>query len=383
MGAIHGCIATNSIPFMQQAGEVMSLWDKLLGEFVDVIEWTDDSSDTLVNRFERYGNEIKFGAMLTVREAQAAVFVNEGQIADVFGPGMYKLETNNLPILSTLQGWPHGFESPFKAEVYFFNLRNFTDLKWGTRNPVMLRDPEFIAVRLRAFGTYAIRVGKPDIFLKEIVGTDGHFTTDEITEHLRNLIVSRFSNILANSNIPVLDLAANYDQLSDFLATHLKPEFEEYGLSLTKFLVENISLPDEVSKALDKRTSMGLVRDLREYVTYQTGAAMEQAASNPSGGGSEGVGMGMAFAMAQQLGQQMSIGGAPPSVPEVEYFVAVDGEQKGPYTLDQLRSQARGGEFTPEMLVWAQGMPNWQAAGELASLQTIFSTSPPPIPDVT
>ena len=364
----------------------MSLWDKILGEFVDVIEWIDDSNDTLVARFDRYGNEIKFGAMLTVREAQAAVFVNEGQIADVFGPGMYKLETNNLPVLSTLQGWPHGFQSPFKAEVYFFNLRNFTDLKWGTRNPLVLRDPEFIAVRLRAFGTYTFRIGKPDIFLKEIVGTDGHFTTDEITEQLRNLIVSRFSNILANANIPVLDLAANYDQLSDFIATHLKPEFAEYGLSLTKFLVENISLPDEVSAALDKRTSMGLVHDLRDYVTYQTGAAMEQAAANPAGGGSEGVGMGMAFAMAQQLGQQMlpkTNAGTPPSVPEVNYFVAVEGQQKGPYTQDQLRAQAQAGEFTSEMLVWAQGMPAWTPAGQLASLQALFSTMPPPIPDIT
>jgi membrane protease subunit (stomatin/prohibitin family) len=360
----------------------MSLWDKFLGEFVDIVEWIDDSADTLVYRFERHGNEIKYGAMLTVRESQAAVFVNEGQIADVFGPGMYKLETNNLPVLSTLQSWPHGFHSPFKAEVYFFNLRNFTDLKWGTRNPIVLRDPEFVAVRLRAFGAYAFRIGKPDVFLREIVGTDGRFTTDEITEHLRNLIVSRFSALLGSSNIPVLDLAANYEQLSDFVATRLKPEFEEYGLTLSKFLVENISLPDEVSAALDKRTSMGLVRDLHDYVTFQTGAALEKAAANPAGGGSEGIGMGMAFAVAQQMGQQMAMANKPPSIPEVSYFVAVEGGQKGPYTFDQLRGLVKENQFTPEMLVWAQGMPTWSPAGQMASLKSLFASLPvpPPLP---
>lgn len=191
----------------------MGLWDKLLGEFVDVIQWTDDSNDTLVYRFERQGNEIKYGAKLTVREGQVAVFVNEGQLADTFQPGMYELKTNNLPILSTLQAWQHGFESPFKAEVYFFSTRRFTDLKWGTQNPVMLRDPEFGPIRLRAFGSYAIRIKDAPTFLREIVGTDGRFTTDEITNQLRNMIVSRFTNTLGQSKIPALDLAGNYDQL--------------------------------------------------------------------------------------------------------------------------------------------------------------------------
>ena len=166
----------------------MGLWDIITGQFIDVIEWMSDENDVMVKRFDREDNEIKYGAMLTVRESQTAVFVNEGQIADVFTPGLYQLETANLPILTTLQSWPHGFKSPFKAEVYYFNMRQFTDLKWGTKNPVMLRDKEFGPVRLRAFGTYVVSIGDPEVFLKEVVGTDGRFTTDEITAQLRNHI---------------------------------------------------------------------------------------------------------------------------------------------------------------------------------------------------
>ena len=165
----------------------MGLWDKLRGELIDIIEWLDSTNDTLVYRFPRYGNEIKYGAKLVVRDGQSAVFVNEGQVADVFGPGTYTLETKNLPILSTIFGWKYGFQSPFKAEVYFASTRRFTDLKWGTRNPIMLRDQEFVPVRLRAFGTYAMRVANAAELLREIVGTDGHFTTGEITEQLRNM----------------------------------------------------------------------------------------------------------------------------------------------------------------------------------------------------
>ncbi|MDH3771876.1 MAG: SPFH domain-containing protein, partial [Nitrospirota bacterium] len=172
------------------------IWNNLVGEFIDVIDWTDDTNDTMVWRFERHNNEIKYGAKLTVRESQVAVFVNEGRVADVFAPGMYTLETANLPIISTMEGWVHGLESPFKAEVYFVNTRRFTDLKWGTKHPVTLRDPEFGPVRLRAYGTYVFRVQEPVIFIKEIVGTDAHFTIDEITDQLRNLIVSRFAAIL-------------------------------------------------------------------------------------------------------------------------------------------------------------------------------------------
>jgi membrane protease subunit (stomatin/prohibitin family) len=372
----------------------MSFWDRLMGEFVDVIEWTDDSNDTLVHRFERYGNEIKYGAMLTVREGQVAVLVNEGRIADVYEPGLYRLETSNMPVLTTLMSWPHGFESPFKAEVYFFSTRQFTDLKWGTRNPVMLRDREFGPVRLRAYGTYTIRVEDPIKFLREVVGTDGRFTTAEITNQLRNLIVSRFSTILGESGIAVLDLAASYDKLGEFVAGLIGTEFAEYGLALPTLLVENISLPDAVEKALDKRTSMGVLGDLNAYATYQAAEAMTAAASNP-GGGSEGVGLGMGFAMANKMSEMLTGGGAaaapsgaaqaaphtPPPIPtEARFYFAVNGHQTGPFTKAEARAKVRQGEITRDSLAWTPGQKDWQASDSLAELAPLFDEMPPPLP---
>jgi membrane protease subunit (stomatin/prohibitin family) len=370
----------------------MALMDKIFGEFVDVIQWTDDSQDTMVYRFERYGNEIKFGAMLTVREGQAAVLVNEGEIADVFQPGMYELRTANLPILSTLQNWHRGFESPFKAEVYFFNTKRFTDLKWGTKNPIMLRDPEFGPVRLRAFGTYVMRIADPAVFLREIVGTDGRFTTDEISNQLRNLIVARFATVIGSSQIPILDLAGNYDQLSDFVTGRIAPEFANYGLELTKLLVENISLPPEVEAALDKRTSMGIVGDLSKYTQFQAAEAMRAAAANPGGDAGAGIGMGMGFAMAKQIGEALAAGGAtpqasapaaatPPPLPQSQsFYVARDGQPTGPFPMAEVARQIEAGELTSASLVWTEGMAEWQPAGTVAALAPRFGSGPPPLP---
>ncbi|MDS4039915.1 MAG: SPFH domain-containing protein [Candidatus Competibacter sp.] len=375
----------------------MGLWDKLMGEFIDVIQWTDDSNDTLVYRFERHGNEIKFGAKLTVREGQVAVFVNEGQLADTFQPGMYELKTSNLPVLSTLQAWKHGFESPFKAEVYFFSTRRFTDLKWGTQNPVMLRDPEFGPIRLRAFGSYAIRVKDAPTFLREIVGTDGRFTTEEITNQLRNMIVSRFANILGQAKIPALDLAGNYDQLGQFLQQRIAPEFEGVGLELPNLLVENISLPQEVEAALDKRSSMGIVGNLDQYTQFQAAEAMRDAAANPSGG-SEAMNMGLGLAMAQRLSETLArpvqptpspqpapqpapAPMAPPPLPAANpYFVAANNQQTGPFPLDELQRQAQSGQLTRASLVWTQGLAKWTAAGEVTELAPLFAHLPPPLP---
>ncbi len=258
------------------------IWDMIRGEFVDVIEWTDDSRDTMVWRFQRHGNAIKYGAKLTVREGQAAVFVHEGQLADVFQPGLYMLETNNMPIMTTLQHWDHGFDSPFKSEIYFINTRRFQDLKWGTRNPIMMRDPEFGPVRMRAFGTYSIRVSDPAKFMTEIVGTDGEVTTDEVQFQIRNVIISRFSNALAASGIPVLDLAANTDQMAEFLKKRIAPEIAEYGLEMPALFVENVSLPEAVEAAMDRRTSMGVIGDLGKYAQFQAAESMRAAAENPS-----------------------------------------------------------------------------------------------------
>ena len=362
----------------------MGLFDKIFGEFVDVIEWLDDSTDTMVYRFERYGNEIKYGAMLTVRESQMAIMVNEGRVADIYEPGLYQLETNNMPIMTTLENWPHAFNSPFKAEVYFFNMRRFTDLKWGTKNPVMMRDKEFGPVRLRAFGTYSIRIKEPVTFIKEIVGTDGHFQTEEITNQLRNLIVSRFASILGESEIPVLDLAANYDQLSDFINTMIKPEFLEYGLEITRLLVENISLPSEVEKALDKRTSMGIVGNLKEYASFQAAEAIQAAAENPAGGASEGVGMGMGFAIAKQLGETLSSGAtsSPPPIPaQTQYFVAIDNRQTGPFDIAAIKHKIQSGEIMPTTLIWSQPLVDWTVVGKVPEFVALFSSQPPPIPE--
>lgn len=356
----------------------MGLWDKLMGELVDVIEWTDNSNDTMVYRFERHGNEIKYGAKLTVRESQVAIFVNEGEIADVLGPGLYVLETKNLPLLSTLQHWDHGFQSPFKAEVYFFNTKQFTNLKWGTSNPVIVRDSEFAAVRLRAFGTYSIRIDDARKFMQEILGTDGHFSVDEISNQLRSLIVTRFSSVVAGANIPVLDLAANYDQLGQFVTQRIAPEFQNYGLKLISILVENISLPEEVEAALDKRASMGVIGNLDRYLQFQT------AESIGNGNANSALDMGMGFAVANKMAEALNKPtdpSTPPPLPDTQWYVAVGQNSSGPHSLQHLQQMAQSGQLTATTLVWQAGMANWQTAGETAALKGLFSgQTPPPIP---
>jgi membrane protease subunit (stomatin/prohibitin family) len=370
----------------------MGLWDRIKNELIDIIEWTDDTNNTMVWKFPRHQNEIKTGAQLTVRESQVAVFVNEGKIADVFEPGRYELSTQNMPILTTIKGWKYGFNSPFKVDVFFVNTKNFTDNKWGTKNPIMLRDAEFGPIRLRAFGTYAIKVIDAAKFIREITGTQAHFTTEEVTEQLRNLIVTRFTDAIGESKIPALDLAANYDELSTFITGKINPEFGEYGLSVTKFLVENVSLPPEVEAALDKRSSMGILGNLNQYAQFQAANAIEAAAKNP-GGSNPGLEMGMGITMAQQMAQMMNQqnqnqnqnqnnnnSGAPPIPGPVSFFVAVNGQQQGPFTLPSLQQMVSAGTFNRESLVWKQGMSNWLKAGEVSELSSLFGGTPPPIP---
>lgn len=365
----------------------MGLWDKLMGEFVDVIQWTDDSNDTMVYRFERHGNEIKYGAKLTVRESQVAIFVNEGEVADVLNPGLYVLETKNLPIISTLQHWDHGFQSPFKAEVYFFNTKQFTNLKWGTRNPIMVRDSEFGPVRLRAFGTYGVRIDDARKFMQEIMGTDGHFTVEEISDQLRNLIVTRFSTVVGSSNIPVLDMAGNYDQLGQFVTQRIAPEFAAYGLKLTSILVENISLPTEVEAALDKRSSMGVIGNLDQYMQFQ--AAQSIGNSGGATGSNPAMEMGLGLAMANKMAEVLNKptqapAAAPPPLPDTNWHVAQGQTSSGPHNLQQLQQMVRSGTLTPATLVWQTGMANWQAASEITALASLFAAqTPPPLPPAT
>ncbi|MWD27611.1 DUF4339 domain-containing protein [Aquicoccus sp. SCR17] len=365
----------------------MGIFDFLSGEFIDVIQWTDDSRDTMVWRFERHGHEIKYGAKLTVREGQAAVFVHEGQLADVFTPGLYMLETNNMPILTTLQHWDHGFRSPFKSEIYFVSTTRFTDQKWGTKNPVIARDPEFGPVRLRAYGTYAVRVADPARFLSEIVGTDGDFTTDEITFQIRNVIVQEVSRALAASGIPVLDMAANTGDLGRLVARAISDTIAAYGLEIPELYIENISLPSAVEQALDKRTSMGIVGDLDRFAQYSAAEAMTEAAGNPGGGGmAAGLGAGMGMAMGQQMARQGPWGAAPasaaPPPPPVEHVwhIAENGQTTGPYSRARLGRMASEGTLGRDTWVWTAGQDGWMRAGDVAELAQLFTVMPPPPP---
>ena len=364
----------------------MSLFDKLRGELIDIIEWTQPSdSELLAYRFLRHGNEIKYGAQLTVREGQAAVFVNEGQAADAFGPGMYTLETKNLPILSTLKGWKYGFHSPFKAEVYFISTKRWTDLKWGTQNPIMLRDPEFGPVRVRAFGTYAVQVTDPKLFLQQLVATDPAFETYEITGQLRNTIVARFSDAIGRAKLSVLDLAGNYDKIAAVAKEGIIPDLGSMGLSLPLFYVENISLPEEVEKALDTRSKMGVLGDLNQYTKYQAAEAIGTAAANPGGLGGMGAqiaaGVAVGGQMASAVGAGMAAQAAPPPLPAgVAFHVAIDGKPAGPFDVAALEAKVREGKVTRNSLVWRQGMANWVAASTVPELNAIFASAPPPLP---
>ena len=373
----------------------MGIFDFLTGEFIDVIHWTDDTRDTMVWRFEREGHEIKYGAKLTVREGQAAVFVHEGQLADVFSPGLYMLETNNMPILTTLNHWDHGFKSPFKSEVYFVNTTRFNDLKWGTKNPIIARDPEFGPVRLRAFGTYSVKVSDPARFLTEIVGTDGEFTMDEISYQIRNIIVQEFSRTIARAGIPVLDMAANTRELGQLVAKEIENQIAEYGLSLPELYIENISLPPAVEAVMDKRSSMGVIGNLNEYTQFQAAEALGRdggAAGAMQAGIGAGLGMQMAQGMAAQAGPwgnrpaaqpvAAPTAATPPPPPPVEHVwhIAKDGATTGPFSKAKMGRMASEGGLTRDSLVWTPGQDGWKRAEEVIELAQLFTILPPPPP---
>jgi membrane protease subunit (stomatin/prohibitin family) len=283
----------------------MSILDKVkdaaLNQFIEVIEWLDESKDTLLYRFPVAGQEIKNGAQLIVRESQAAVFVFEGQVADVFTPGRYTVEGGNTPILSKLGAWKYGFNSPIKSEVYFVNTKQFTDMKWGTSNPIMLRDADFGIVRLRAFGAYSLRVADPSEFIKQIAGTNAQFQTEDIDGQLKRAIVTEFSDAIGEMKIPALDLAAQYKEMGEAIRAKINEDFSGYGLEVTKFYVENISLPPEVEAAMDKRASMGALGDAQKYMQFQAADALRDAAQNEGGGAGLGAGLGAGFAVGGQM----------------------------------------------------------------------------------
>lgn len=282
----------------------MGILNFIKSQFIEVIEWTDDAADTMVYRFPVENKEINMGAQLTVRESQMAVFVNEGQIADVFLPGRYQLSTQNMPVLTKLKSWKYGFNSPFKAEVYFVNTKQFTDQKWGTSNPVMMRDAEFGMIRLRAYGIYSFKVSDPAVFLKEVFGTNQKFDTESITGQLKRSIISGITDLLGEAKIPALDLAMNYNELSRQALIKLQPRFQEFGFKLNSFYFENISLPEEVEKVLDRRTSMGVIGNMQQYAQYQAAEAIRDAAQNEGGGlAGAGVGLGAGASLGHMMGE--------------------------------------------------------------------------------
>src|SRR5438045_5735735 len=317
-------------------------------QFIEIITWLDETTDTLVYRFPVYNQEIKMGAQLTVRENQVALFINEGKAADLFGPGRSELTTQTIPILTALRGWKYGFASPFKAEVYFFNTRLFTDLKWGTTNPVMMRDKDFGMIRLRAFGTYAMKISEPKQFFATVVGTQGLTTTTDILGQLRSTIVSRLSDAIASANIAALDMATKYDELGQAAIEQVGPEFAKYGLELSRFFVENVSLPEEVEAAIDQRTKLGVLGDrMQQYTQLQVADSIPLAAANPGGLAGAGAGLGAGFAIGGAMGSAFGGGfqqgaAAPPPPPPgggsasaaPSSSLAIDGKAYGPYTGD-------------------------------------------------
>jgi len=374
----------------------MGLFDeikkKLSHEFIDIVEWLDNTNDTIVHRFERYQNEIKNNAKLIVREGQVAVFVNEGTLADVFKPGTYDLTTQNLPILTTLKGWKYGFDSPFKAEVYFVSTRLFTDEKWGTKNPFMLSDERFGLVEIRAFGTYSFRINDPGKFVVDVVGTDGNFTNYEVNEHLKSLIVTRFTDTVGEANLPLELYAANTSELSETCQEVMQPEFGRVGIELEKFYIENVSMPEELKKEIFEYSRLDKL-DMTKLAQFKAAKAMEAAAKNEGGTAGAGMGMGMGFVLAQQMGGMMNPqapqqvfgtqqSATPPPMPtQVLYHYAINGQQMGPVSIDKLKELFASRAVNKDSLVWKQGMQNWASLKDVEELKSFLGgNTPPPLP---
>ncbi len=338
----------------------MGLWDRITSQFIEIIEFLGDDHDTLVWRFPVRAQEIKNGAKLVVREGQSAVFMNEGKLADVFGPGTYTLSTQNMPILATLKGWKYGFNSPFKAEVYFVSSTQVTDLKWGTQNPIMLRDPEFGPIRLRAFGVFTLKVSDPAKFLRNVSGTDSEFEVDEIIGQLRRTLVSRFTSALGQAKVAALDLASNYDAIADKVKPAIAADFEDMGLVIPKFLIENISLPPAVEKVLDTRSEMSILGNMGQYAQYQMANAIPDAAKAPNS--MAGAGMGLAAGM--NMGNQMAgmMGGMQPGMQQQPQMGM--GMGMGP-----------GGQ--PQMMAGGMMQPGMQQQGGYQQQQGGYQQQPP------
>lgn len=283
----------------------MGLFDFIKGELIEVIDWVESDNETILWKFPDKDCNIKNGAQLTVRESQMAVLIDEGRFADLYEPGRHKLITDNMPILTTLRSWKHGFNSPFKADVYYFSTKTFTNLKWGTPNPVILRDPEFKQVRVKAFGTYFIKLVNPQKFFTEFTGTKATLKIYEIEERLRDIVSPKFAEAVAEANVSVLDMVSKYTEMGDIIRPILQRDLDPFGIELVKFQITSTSLPKEVEAFYDKMTNMNMVGDdMAKFQQFQNANAIEKAAENPGGGMGEGIGAGMGFGMAQMFMNQ-------------------------------------------------------------------------------
>jgi membrane protease subunit (stomatin/prohibitin family) len=362
----------------------MGIFDAIKGQLIDIVEWMSPDPGILAHRFERRENEIKMGAKLVVREGQSAVFINEGSLADTFGPGTYTLSTQNLPLLSDLKGWKYGFSSPFKAEVYFINMLNLANRKWGTPNPLMLRDKDLGVVRLRAFGAFAYAVEDAGKFHKASVGTLGEVNAQEMETQLKALIVSALSDRLGEAQIPAFDLAAKYAELAAQVEKAAADKFGLYGLALRQFVIENISLPPEVEAMIDKRSSMGVVGNLDQYLKFNVADKAGEAISQGGGLAGTFAGAGLGMALGGQIAGAVKPGAVPPPLPiqaaALSLFVAIDGKQVGPFDLPQLKDLAMQRKIDLDTLVWKDGMPGWAAASSLPEAAAAFAGVPPRLP---
>ncbi|MCP1291213.1 SPFH domain-containing protein [Chromobacterium sp. S0633] len=287
-------------------------------QFIDILEWQEQEDGVLAWRYPMQDNEIQYGGSLTVRESQAAVFINEGKIADVFEPGMYKLTTQTLPVLTYLKNWDKLFESPFKSDVHFFSTRLQLGRKWGTAQPVTIRDQDFGMVRLRAFGVYSYRVADPRLFFTEVSGTRDSYSRDDLELQLRNQVVATMSSVLGGSGVPFLDMAGNQGLMADKIREALIPVFQRLGLELDSFAVENISLPEELQKAIDKRIAMGMAGDLNQYTRYQAAESIPLAAQNEGGIAGLGAGLAAGVGVGQLMGQAMQQAVQPEAAPAAQ-----------------------------------------------------------------
>ncbi|MCR4574660.1 MAG: SPFH domain-containing protein [Lentisphaeria bacterium] len=374
----------------------MGIMNFIKNQLIDIVEWPEETPGVLVHRFERAGNEIKRGAKLVVRPGQSAVFVNEGQIADKFEPGTYSLETKNLPILTTLLSLPYGFNSWHKAEVYFIKRTEQLDRKWGTAQPIMMRDKDFDKVRIRAFGNYSYRVGMTDNMLQRFVGAKSEFKAEELEKQIQLKAISEFSDSLGELQIPALDLVAKYNEIGERVMQNLQPVMNNMGLELMTFTVGNISLPDEVNAAIDKAGAASTFGGIQGYQQMQAADALRDMAKNQGTGGTMmgmmlggnlGAFAGQQFQQPQQQYQQpqyqqsqQQMAPPPPPPPAPMFYVAVNGQQQGPFNIQQLQGMIPGGSFGPNSLVWTAGMSGWAAASTVAALSALFGPVPPPPP---